>query len=47
MLAVSSEQCSQRKASSYFRVHRSTLRYRPKFPSVKKETIDNGQLISP
>ena len=42
MLAVSGEQCSQRKASSYFRVHRSTLRYRPKFPSVKKETINNA-----
>lgn len=42
MLAVNGEQCSQRKASSYFRVHRSTLRYCPKFPSVKKETIDNA-----
>lgn len=42
LLSVSSEQCSQRKSSSYFRVHRSTLRYRPKFPSVKKETIDNA-----
>jgi hypothetical protein len=42
LLAVSGEQCSQRKASSYFRVHRSTLRYRPKFPSVKKETINNA-----
>ncbi|MDB4748157.1 hypothetical protein OAG13_01890 [Akkermansiaceae bacterium] len=28
-LAVSNRQCSQRKASSYFRLHRSTLRYRP------------------
>lgn len=41
-LAVSNRQCSQRKASSYFRLHRSTLRYRPKFPSPMKEEADEA-----
>ncbi|MGC6567533.1 MAG: hypothetical protein ACON38_18205, partial [Akkermansiaceae bacterium] len=39
-MAVSGKQCSQRKAATYFRLHRSTLRYRPKFPSSKKEEAD-------
>jgi len=39
-LAVSGKQCSQRKAATYFRLHRSTLRYRPKFASSKKEEAD-------
>ena len=39
-MAVSGKQCSQRKASTIFRLHRSTLRYRPKFPSSKKKETD-------
>ncbi|MGC6465707.1 MAG: hypothetical protein ACON5N_08990, partial [Akkermansiaceae bacterium] len=39
-MAVSGKQCSQRKAATYFRLHRSTLRYRPKFASSKKEEAD-------
>ena len=41
-LAVSGKQCSRRKAATYFRFHRSTLRYRPRFPSTKKEEADTG-----
>lgn len=39
-LAVCEKQCSQRKASTYVRLHRSTLRYRSKFPFAKKEEAD-------
>ena len=39
-LAVCEKQCSQRKASTYVRLHRSTLRYQSKFPFAKKEEAD-------
>lgn len=41
-LAISVKQCSQRKAATYFSLHRSTLRYRPKFPSSKKKEADTA-----
>jgi transposase InsO family protein len=39
---VAQKSCSERKASGYFHLHRSTLRYRPKFPSVKKQELDQA-----
>ena len=40
--AVTKGHCSQRKASGYFCLHRSTLRYRPKFHSRAKELADKA-----
>ena len=39
---MAQKSCSERKASGYFHLHRSTLRYRPKFPSVKKQELDQA-----
>ena len=39
---MAQKSCSERQASGYFHLHRSTLRYRPKFPSVKKQELDQA-----
>lgn len=39
---MAQKSCSERQASGYFRLHRSTLRYRPKFPCVKQQEIDQA-----
>lgn len=40
--AVRGGHCSERRASGYFRLHRSTLRYRPKLAGVKQGEIDRA-----
>lgn len=40
--AVAQKSCSERQASNYFRLNRSTLRYRSKFPCVKQQEIDQA-----
>ena len=39
---MAQKSCSERQASGYFRLHRSTLRYRPKFPCIKQQEIDQA-----
>lgn len=39
---MAQKSCSERQASGYFRLHRSTLRYRPKFPCIKQQEIDRA-----
>ena len=39
---MASKQCSQRQACRFFQLHRSTYRYRPKYPSLRRQCADQS-----